>query len=260
MPEDRGEEIQDDICAWWEYYSSLDFHDWIQDCIRDSIKKEFSLRRDLLLISGESAGGMLAVYTWLTHSGSVLPIRALYLQYPMLNYYSRNMDGKEVSYMDIHVTRQDIEHGAEALISCTNKQRAENRCVSRSDSEPPEGMAAAMCLSNTHRWEEVFKDGKADILDIRGNLERLRKSYHKLEHFPDMFIIHGQQDKAIPIADTREFKTSVTDLAETAGKTVNINFREFPGKDHAFDYEIKPGDDEQVDAMMRSIIEAWCTF
>ena len=260
MPEDSGEEIYADVITWWDFYQSERLDAWVEDCLKDHGQNECitKLSKNNLLVSGESAGGLLAVYSWLFSVD--LHIQVLYLQYPMLNFYKKTMPEDGVEYMGRKISAEEVKQRADALIKVVNRQRDEDRIVSRSDSKPPIGMAAAMLLSNTQQWQKCFqgKSRPEQPLDAPGYLLHNRRNKILPDSFPKIFIIHGTNDTACPIQDTKDFVKILDDPLERWDCVGKAKLEKFEGQGHAFDYEVKGKPFEgQINDVMKSVLTAW---
>lgn len=260
MPEDRGSEIYADVNQWWEFYNKPEgLTKWVQGCLQKhslDVEQELLKIKGGLLISGESAGGLLAVRSWL--NGKV-NVRVLYLQYPVLKYYEKDVPkGKPVEYMGLEMSMEDVERRTTELINVANDQRATGRSVSRSDTKPPLGMLGASLLSNTKKWEAVFKDGK-DVMDAPGLLMHKVATDKPPQSFPKVFIIHGTKDTTAPMKNTEEFIESLKKALKGWECTDDIEFIKLQGLGHAFDYESRSNENcrGQIGEVMESVIAAW---
>ena len=254
MPEDCGPDIYQDIDNWWNFFASKECDKWVESCLKKHEMESCiaKLSKKNLLVSGESAGGLLAVYSWLCSPRA--DIRTLYLQYPVLNYYKKDMPKDFVNYMELNIAVSEIPIRLDALLEVVDKQRAEDRLASHSDTKPPIGMLAATLLSNLDRWKERFQ-----AKDAPGLLDSLMEAGQKPASFPDIHIIHGTKDSAVPIENTRAFVKELNYAFKQWEHTGRLELWEVEGEGHAFDYVVKGKDFEcQIKSLMRSIIIAWC--
>lgn len=259
MPEDRGQDILDDIDDWWDFYLNDLFMKWVKSCLEGVRLGAALVVLQNLIISGESAGGLLAVYTWLTQSAK-LSITAIYLQYPMLNHYRRDMPAGGATYMEHTITEERLRPLVDAMIKKSDEMRKAGRNASRSDATPPSGMAAAMGLSLLQLWKSVFQDGKG-IMDTPERLEHMRKIEAKPAQFPPIYIIHGTKDTNVPIADTDAFVDTLTAMSKIWKEDIKIDYERVAklgekGTDgyseevaHAFDYGLELGKVDFIDRM-----------
>lgn len=259
MPEDRGAEIHQDLDSWWSFYQNDRCLEWVQKCLlKHALEaKPENLDRAGLLISGESAGGLLAVYSWLNQSSLV--IKALYLQYPMLKHYEKKVSSNNrVRYMDTEISLDEIKKRATELVELTDDQRRDGRVVSRSDCKPPFGMLAAVMLSNTCKWKEVYQDGNEDVKDAPSLLESRVEEKLLPYSFPKVFFVHGTADEVIPIKNTEEFVKRLNEVLKLWKCNKVVEFLKLEDVGHGFDYEIKGHPcQKQIEEMMESLVDAW---
>jgi acetyl esterase/lipase len=202
------------------------------------------VNKDQLLVSGESAGGFLAVYSWLTQPEATA-IKALYLQYPMLFYYNREPG----VFFGRQVTLNNANEHLDYCLAEIQALKETGRLQSISVAHPPEHMTMAYCLSATKRWKDVF-----DHADIEG---MLKKKDDKPATFPEMYVYHGDADVQVPIENTRTFINMVEERwPQMVGK---IHFTTVKGQAHAGDYEVdeREAGKEWLRDMLEGIRKAW---
>jgi acetyl esterase/lipase len=99
------------------------------------------------------------------------------------------------------------------------------------ESDPPSRLEFALAAVQTGRYQKIL--GNSPELFP---LERIRKMGLPLNvrgpgsAFPPTFILHGQQDSAVPVSGTQKFVT----LLKEADPTVRLHIAIRPG-DHGFD-------------------------
>ncbi|KAF2635701.1 alpha/beta-hydrolase [Massarina eburnea CBS 473.64] len=207
MPEASGKDILEDVEDFWQWFAGPEFTDGIKE-----VEPGLKLQRKQLLVSGDSAGAFLAVYSWLKCSGPELPMQALFLRYPMLRYYGRtwpDTDGPkgkkdELMYMDNWIQRSTVEEKAEALLAKIKELENIGQCPTVTGGTMPLRMLASFTLSTAGRWKENFQRDNAtlDILDMINDTSATRL---EPTHFPPIFIYHGHDDINCLIEDTRTF-------------------------------------------------------
>lgn len=175
MPECHGKEILNDVDIFWEWYQSPRFYSDLRNLLRETSDhgSDISVRIDRrqLLVSGDSAGGFLAAYSWL--SQPYLRIKALYLQYPMLHAYTRHA---VEPYRGKVISETEVQEFAELYCDHIMDLKALGKLTPRTDSTPPDGMDMAYILSSAKKevvmagqrlkisyWEWWFRE--PDILD-----------------------------------------------------------------------------------------------
>lgn len=131
LPEHTGAEIESDIKQFWGWYHTRAHDDF------KNLKTKATLDRDKrLMISGESAGGWLAVHSWMQSTKAHRP-NVISLQYPMLdNYWRREYS----AYLGQKVPRDVIEKFGSLWLDYINKLREDGQLATQSDSTPPEGL------------------------------------------------------------------------------------------------------------------------
>jgi hypothetical protein len=202
MPEASGKNILEDVEDFWKWYNNGAFTLWINTQI-SGIK----INRSQLLVSGDSAGAFLAVYSWLKVPD--LPIRALYLQYPMFRYYKRDFpkderggpETKSLEYMGKLVQQSEVKMQADLLLDKITELENIGQCPTVTKGRPPLRMLAGFTLSTTGTWETLFRRGD-NTMDILG---MIRDRSFEPKSFPTMFIYHAHDDINCPVQDTETF-------------------------------------------------------
>lgn len=279
MPESHGDEILKDVDTFWDWVQCSDFYADLSELFPKIV-----LQRGQPLVTGESAGGFLAVYSWLSQPD--LRIKAMYLQYPMLRSYTRNAGN---DYREVTISEQDVQKYAKIYCDHIKKLKEDGLIIPRMSESPPQGMDMAYVLSSAKK--DVMYNGKPvsisywtwwfqqlDILDrlreITGQLATatptwsgkaksppsevfiLPSARHKKPTYaPEIFISHGVEDKNCPIQDSRDFKELVEQLVEDA----KIEIEEVLGAKHGFDYETDETekDNDWLKKLMKSVGMAW---
>ncbi|KAF2787539.1 alpha/beta-hydrolase [Melanomma pulvis-pyrius CBS 109.77] len=236
MPQHNGAEILSDVDAFWRWFHA--------DFLTVMGQKGIPINVNQLLISGESAGGFLAVYSWLTQPEKTA-VKALYLQYPMLFYYVREPG----MFFDEDVSFEKANNHLNDRLAEIKKLKAEGTLQSVSSAPPPRQMTMAYCLSATKRWEELF-----DHDDIRAMLDK-KKDIPATS--PHIFIYHGDKDANVPIENTQTFVDRVAE--KWPGMKDKIQFQTVKGQAHAGDYDENENAPDKVwlKHMLEGIKQAW---
>jgi acetyl esterase/lipase len=212
VPEHTGADIATDLQDFWKW-----FHGGGLTAYLSSQNSIIDLDFDHVLVSGDSAGGYMALMSALTQPESIM--KAVLAQYPMTNYLRRvtvetNPDttAPEESIIDDHI--KNIKPGT--VIS---------------SAIPPERMDLSYALSAYERYLEFFgKDTKLWPINLIEDVESM----------PPTWIIHGDADKAVSIEDSKAF---VKKWGERGLKSeVRLDIRE--GEDHGFDDAIKEDEEK----------------
>lgn len=154
MPEATGRDIMADVDKFWEWFR--DNERFYPDLLKvfQRIKKPFGpsnpeeaisqIRRYRTLVSGESAGGFLAAYSWLSQPD--LRFTAIYLQYPMLKAYTREPGQK---YRDKEFDPKVVKEAIKKCQTEIENLKQSGKFIPRVNSDPPEGMDMAFASSTS---------------------------------------------------------------------------------------------------------------
>lgn len=214
MPEACGKDILEDVSSFWTWYRSERFIVQLRDKLNLARVPGFpvNLRRKKLLVSGESAGGFLAVYSFLKTSDFNLTMQALLLLYPMLGYYdrTRHWEGsiRRAPFMQATYTFDEGAAGCSTMIGARDKLRSIDRCPTRTGTTPPEFMLASSCLSFTGQWKACFQDahGTRDIMHmIEEKKEDNMFDLKEPSCLPTVVALHAHDDTNCPVEDTEYF-------------------------------------------------------
>lgn len=203
-----------------------------------------------IAVSGDSAGGWLAMYSYLTKfalsTGGTkqhLPIRVVYVQYPMLRHYKRARPASGYAYMKHGIPDDDHAKAGAALRAAWQRWRGvlAEEGISPHDINilrpwAPLGVSASY-LSSTYQdlWRDMFQDGDDSMPDVIGQLERM-SPVDAPAGDTSFFFYHGVEDKNCSIDDSRD---AVTLLQENCGvRPQNIYLHEVGGKEHGFDHHM----------------------
>ena len=196
--------------------------------------KSFTIDRNNLFIEGESAGGHAAV-TALFHNARSkkefrLPIKAVFLRYPMIKHYKREEPANRVlDFMGHQYPMAVVNEKAQALkkeilkledmkVGDTDDNRR-GYVRTRTKGYAPQYMWPAPLLSITGEWQWLFqrehglgnvegKAGEPKNLDAVEKVERLAVTVDH-ESFPPIVIHHGVDDPNCPFENTKAFKEAL---------------------------------------------------
>ncbi|KAF2122573.1 Alpha/Beta hydrolase protein [Lophiotrema nucula] len=241
LPEATGAEILADIDTFWtQWFKNEALFE--RDMKTMFPEMNVNIRRDQLLMSGDSSGRFLAVYSWLKHPD--VSIKAMCLQYPMLRAFRRHKI--QGDYYGVEINDDFVKGKAEGLLRECEVARVvakkNNEPFSRIKSVPLEGGYATLVLSgDLHKvsWRgEVFeiswwnyhfaqpdiiehlrallspdeevedprhtpiKGAKPDGLPVFTMGDTIREPP---KYCPPIIISHGTADNACHIEDTRLF-------------------------------------------------------
>ncbi|KAH7064361.1 Alpha/Beta hydrolase protein [Paraphoma chrysanthemicola] len=212
VPEHTGSDIVTDLADFWTW-----FHDGNVSKYLASQSRDVELDYDKVLVSGDSAGGYMALMSALTQPEG--KIKAVLAQYPMTWYLRR---GKVDEYLNQPAPGPDIiDHHIRSIAADTVISSA----------KPPDRMMLSYALSAFGRYTEFFgDDDKLWPLHLIDD-----KTWA-----PPTWIIHGDADTAVSIEDS---KALVQKWKEKGmGNEVRLDIRE--GMEHGFDIAAKESEEK----------------
>jgi acetyl esterase/lipase len=234
MPEASGKELLEDVHDFWKWY--LDGKG-LENALSPRLKLDGKHdARKHLLVSGESAGGFLAAWS-LLQGRLEIPIKVIYLQYPMLCHYHREF-GKGQKTADFAGKSVDLSQVRPTVDKCLakiNALRAEGKIVQSTGATPPERMAITFALSASDQWRKVF--GEKDILQMVSTINT------ELLGYPHIYMFHGGGDINCKPEVTDKF-AELLKQKWYKGKLRNVEYVEVPGQTHGFD---KTTDENRLD-------------
>ena len=213
MPEHTGHEILDDVDS---------ICNWIKPNLHKLITKRLQyVKVDLsrIMVTGDSAGGYLALYASFKHADTLLP-QAVYLRYPMVNAYSLPPG----DYMGAEVTEAQAGEEVAEIIDKINELQQAGELPSITEATPPARSWTGIRMAVCGMWERQF-----------GQCERIREEIMIKRVVPrGVWIIHGDKDEMVPIRDTVEF----FELLKENTPEVEVEVYTARGEGHGFDHEI----------------------
>lgn len=195
-----------------------------------------------VMVTGESAGGFLAAYTWLK---SEMPLQVIYLRYPMLVQYQREARG----YGGAHISKDNYAEMVHCAMDEVERiKRSGEPMPAESSLLPPVNMPAANIFSSTARWKDMFQHH--DILQM------LQYEVRQPRSCPVVFVVHGEMDAACPIENSIKFEEEINKRGWAKGP---VNLVAVPDMDHAFDYNLNVGlkGVGWLGKLMPKVREAW---
>ncbi|KAH8712250.1 Alpha/Beta hydrolase protein [Phaeosphaeriaceae sp. PMI808] len=224
VPEHSGDDILEDLADFWTWYNDGGVEKFLS-----SQNVNIELDYDRLLVSGESAGGYVALQAGLTRPKG--DIKAILVQYPMTNYPRRkatetllSMPSPPPSFIDEHMA--SVKPGT-VVSSAVFPARVE----------------LIYGLGVYGRYNEFFGTGK-HLWPIT--------AIEDAKSFPPTFILHGEQDTSVKIEDSRAFVKKAKDVIPDA--EIKLAVRE---GDHGFDGELKEDEEEWLKEGLQWIEGKW---
>jgi hypothetical protein len=261
MPWFTGGDITDAMYTFWRYIYSVEFRADLH-----KLHPDLKVRLTDISVSGDSAGAWLAMYSYLTAlkpnpelgQEDLLPIRVVYLQYPMLRHYKRDRPAEGWNYLD-HLLDDDVhaEYGQkleEAWKEWRSTLVEEDEIPHNIDIRrpwAPLGMSAGnLSSSYNNLWEDMFRNNNPHMDDIIQRLEKVEARVPRVQ-VTDFYIYHGKQDVNCKVEESRTAKRL---LMEKCGvKEENVHLWEMEGLAHGFDHNMSVKDGKFLEQIYREI-------
>lgn len=214
VPEHTGADIISDLSDFWKWFDSGAVSTYLS-----SAHSELSLELETerLLVTGDSAGGYMALMSALTQPEG--KIRAVLAQYPMTNYLRGEVSD---TFFGVPTPKAEIiQQHIDAIVPGAVVSSA----------IPPARSGLSYALGAYKKY-----------LDFFGHDAKLWP-VNRLEDattMPPTWIIHGDADSAVDVKDSQEFVKKWTDR-EVRGE---VKLSLLPGKEHGFDIESKEDEEE----------------
>ncbi|EDU44574.1 Alpha beta hydrolase fold-3 domain protein [Pyrenophora tritici-repentis] len=210
LPEHTGAEILSDLSDFWTWFHSGSVENFLNNQPATPAGG-FALDYDKVLVSGDSAGGYMALMSGLLQpKGS---IKAILAQYPMTNYL-RYERGPEFFGMPSPPESVFTEHV---------KKMVPDAVVS--SVVPPERMGLGYAMAAYGHYLKCFgEDEKMWPIGLVGE-----KTW-----VPPTWILHGGADTVVDVGDTKKF---VEKCERLEGVEVRLTVRE--SMEHGFDGDAK---------------------
>lgn len=232
LPEATGPELLSDIDEFWNsWYLGLGSGN-INSFDKMMLDRFPSVQVDKgrVFLSGESAGAIPVIHSWLTQ-GHKVELKAIYLQYPLLHEYVREVgkDQTTINFMGEDVPLKLIKTAGDAALRELERRKAVGEPTPhRSNEKPPNGMFWALYLSINGKWSERF--GAKTMGD------RVKQMQQEPAFLPHIYIFHGEQDIVVQPTKTKEW---VDVVMEKWPKLKDmIEFHIVDGVGHGFDYQL----------------------
>jgi acetyl esterase/lipase len=224
-PEHSGAEILEDLSDFWTWFLA----ERGLDSFLASQNIQVDLDYDRVLVSGDSAGGYMAIQSGLTRPKG--EIKAVLAQYPMTDCarWRTGLGGEEAgpeSIIDEHMAR--VEAGS--VVSCA---------------VPPARFELNLALGAHGRYNDYFGTGKR-LWPVT--------AVEEAEYLPPICIIHGEQDVAVAAEDSRVFAKKVREVLP--GVEVRLEIRD-DDRNHGFDIDMKEDEEEWLKESLKWVEEKW---
>lgn len=225
IPESTGADIVEDLNDFWTWFHSGGVTKFLSSQ-HDHLELDYTH----VLVSGDSAGGYMALMSGLTQPQGT--IKAILAQYPMTNYlrieptdtfFGVPSPGPEV--VDQHIS--SMKPGTFV-----------------SSAPPPARMLLSYPLGAYNRYLEFFGDDEKlwpiNLIEDR-------------TYMPPTWIIHGDADSAVSIQDSEAFLQKWNNHVE--GNECRLEVRK--GMEHGFDIACKEDEEEWLKQGLVWVEEKW---
>ncbi|KAL9575745.1 hypothetical protein ACKAV7_000102 [Fusarium commune] len=217
LPEVKGRDIINDMGNFWSWVHSGGPTRHLESISNHNL--QLNLKRTLLV--GESAGGYLALQSVL--SGFVRP-RAIIALYPMVDMKAAHFtESYAKSIVGVpNYPNEDVN----TFLSATVVKPA----ITKAD--PPMRLDSAMAVVHNGRYLELL--GEEPDLFVLDRIKKVASTSSNYERslFPPLFLLHGEEDTAVPVDGTRK----LVDYLQRFDPSTQIHLAIRPG-DHGFDFK-----------------------
>jgi acetyl esterase/lipase len=213
IPESNGADILEDLSDFWTWFKNKSVTTYLA-----SKNQELDIEYEKLLVTGDSAGGYMALMSALTQPKS--GIKAILAQYPMTQYmrlepsptfFGMPAPGPEV--VEQHIANM-----------------TPNTVVSSAVPPARAGLSYSLAAYNNAYLKYFGPDEKMWPFGALADASEM----------PPTWIIHGDQDQAVSVGDSQAFVKRWTEK-EVRGE---VRLDVLPGMDHGFDIGLKEGEEE----------------
>lgn len=228
IPEHSGKDIDEDLKDFWTWLDK-DFSTYFSSIV-PGIEPDF----EHILVSGESAGGLLAFQSVIKgYDGG--KAKAVIGQYPMTNYLRRDPDAK---FMGMSSPGPEaVDKHIASMVPGT---------VISSAVPPTDRMYLSFAMASHNRWLEFYGSDK-DLLPIH--------SIENAKRLPPSMILHGEQDSAVSVEDSRDFVKKVGEvLGDEVKKDVRLIIQD---GEHGFDCELVEEENEWLKEGLKFVEGKW---
>jgi acetyl esterase/lipase len=237
LPESSASDILEDLEDLWS---------WVQSSLLIYLKKisEGAVRGDLkrILVTGESAGGYLAIQLALNHPGDV---RTFFAQYPMIAlkdpWFTKSFEKHVFGIPRLPGTVVD-DHLAQ--VKAREVATGNGKIVVTSDPKLERG-PLMFCMIQHGLFRDYFEFNKRILFPIDRVEDGARLP------LAGGLVWHGDKDSVVPVEGSIRFRDAVK--KHTPGANLILEVR--PG-DHGFDATTKLSDDWVAQAS-KQFIAAW---
>lgn len=248
LPESTSPEIYTDLEDFWTWLHSPAFSSLLASTSISgsaSVPVEADLNR--ILLAGDSAGGLLSIYTALAHPKE---IRSATASYPWINPSSENFKGTRKNPPFGHSTPESVYlEYMEALQPGTIK----------SSISTPESLTLMLSAGEHGHLSTVYERGTEGVdKSILYPTHKIEEGKGKVE-FPrgGIAIIHGKQDSVVPVEDVEGFVDRARVIGEELalqGPGVTLTIKD---GDHGFDGDLRYDEEEWLREAFGEAVRVW---
>ncbi|KAK9236663.1 Alpha/Beta hydrolase [Lipomyces kononenkoae] len=243
IPEATGLEVLDDIEDFWQWLHSPAVTDLLSNQSQWSQPLELDLER--IITAGESAGGLLSIQTALSHADQ---IRVCTASYPVVDiedpFFSTAFEKNILGTPQV----------PESVITDHIAKLVPGSVVS--SAVPPERIQLMFGFVQQGRLLEFIQRGAISEEDIKKliPMRRIEDDDAKLP-VGGLFINHGIQDTAVPVAGSKKFIAKIQAVMKGKQGADNVTLTLQDGE-HGYDAQTTL-DEGWVQDGLTSVVSAW---
>lgn len=233
LPESTSPEIYADIDDFWTWLHSPAFSAVLS---QQDVPVEADLTR--ILTAGDSAGGLLSIYTALSHPRQ---IRAATASYPMIE--PRAFSSRRENPPFGHSTTESVYAEYMARVSVEGV---------KSDWTAPESLAFMLAAAEHGYLGGLYARGTEGVSDEV--LYPIVKLQSGRVEFPEggIAVIHGGQDSVVPVDDVERFVEKARGLGLEGPVTLTVRDGE-----HGFDSGLRFEEEGWLREALAGAVDAW---
>lgn len=227
-PEASGADILEDLADFWSWFNDKGVDKYLAS---QNVSIDFGYEH--LLVSGDSAGGYLALQSGLTRPKG--EIKAILVQYPMTNHARRSPDDAMLGMQT--PSREWLDEKIAALVK-------PGAIVSSAHPDATERSGLSMAMNAYGRFIEFFGEEKR-LWPIT--------AVESVKFLPPTTIFHATSDSAVKFQDSVDF------VEKTRSVVPGVDIRLAYGKegDHGFDNALKEDEEPWLKEELRWVESKW---
>ncbi|KAF1919364.1 Alpha/Beta hydrolase protein [Ampelomyces quisqualis] len=227
LPEHTGSDILQDLGDFWAWFNAGGVDDYLSTTPTPT---PLELDSNRVLVTGDSAGGYMALMSGLLHAQQGL--KAILAQYPMTNYL--RMQQTDTLFGLPTPGPEVLAHHLDGVVPGAVVSSA----------VPPARAGLSYCLAAYDKYLAYFgKEPNMWPIECIENAGSM----------PPTWIIHGGADSAVNVEDSQAFVKRWTER-EVRGE---VKLSLLPGMEHGFDIGLKESEEEWLKEGLEWVEEKW---